>query len=51
MDTFNVTCNLCDRKADLRKMRKYKGQYYHNIKIADFKTTCLEAAKNNDRRR
>ncbi len=53
MSTFEVTCYLCDRKADLRKMKKYDGKYYHNVivKGLGFKTTCLEAVKNNDRKK
>lgn len=53
MSVFEVTCYLCDGKADLRKMTRYKGQYFHKVKVKGlgFKTSCLEAVKNNDKRK
>lgn len=48
---FRIRCNLCEDEDDLRKMKKFQGEYYHNVKIPNNKTTCLEAVKNNAKRR
>lgn len=50
-NSYKVMCYLCDGMDDLRKMKKFRGQYYHNVKIPTYEDTCLEAVKKNARRR
>lgn len=51
MKTFEVKCYLCEGIADLNKMTKWRGKYFHRVKIPNYKDTCLEAAKKDARRR
>lgn len=50
-DRFNVTCYLCNGSDDIRKMGRIDGKYYHKVKIKGFDKTCIQAVRDNLKRR
>lgn len=48
---FRITCDLCNREDDIRKMKMFKGKYYHTKKVSGFQVTCFKTVQNQYKKR
>jgi len=43
--SYEVTCYLCQKSDDIRRMKRFNGEYFHKVKIPGYVSTCIEVAK------
>ncbi len=44
--SYEVVCYLCQGSDDIRRMKMFRGEYFHKVRIPGYSTTCIDAAKN-----